>query len=488
MFKIADIILVNPHGTKFVGDYTLPLGLMQSSVYITEKYDVKILDLRVKPDWKSALLAELKKEPHFVGISTITGPNLISALQISKVVKENSKALVVWGGIHASLLPEQSVAHPLVDIVVKGEGEETFVELTDAIINKKPLKGILGVWYKENGEIKSNPDRPPVDLNKLPRVPYDMLDDIEKYIWVRDDGVRVMNYMSSRGCPQLCTFCYVASFYKSRWKQLSAEKVLDDLEYLKNRFKVGHVYINDDNYFVNLIRAKDVAQGIIDRKLDISWDVLGAHAATTIRMSDELIKLFDKSRCTGLLTGVESGSQRILDLVKKNITIQMVIDANKKFIGTGIVPTYTFISGYPTATNEELQMSVDLLFKLWKDNKNISPGNVKPFVPYPGTPLYDMAVQYGFEPPTTVEGWADVTWDNYLKMKTPWLSDKDKKMRVNLYYSTVLMNPEYMYIRNKFFKMVTTMRSPLMKFRTKKLNFTLPLELMAARTIHHGLL
>ena len=488
MFEIADIILINPHGTKFVGDYTLPLGLLQSSVYISEKYDVKILDLRVKPDWKSALLAELKKGPYFVGISTITGPNLISALQISKVVKENSKALVVWVGIHASLLPKQTVEHPLVDIVVKGEGEETFMELADAIINKKPLKGILGVWYKENGEIKSNPDRPPVDLNKLPKVPYDILDDIEKYIWVREDGVRVMNYMSSRGCPQLCTFCYVASFYKSKWKQLSAQRVLEDLEYLKNRFKIGHVYINDDNYFVNLIRAKDVAQGIIDRKLDISWDVLGAHAQTTARMSDELIKLLDKSRCTGLLTGVESGSQRILDLVKKNITVQMVIDANKKFIGTGIVPTYTFISGYPTETNEELQMSVDLLFRLWKDNKNIIPGNVKPFIPYPGTPLYDMAVQYGFEPPSTVEGWAYITWDNYMKMKTPWLSDKDKKMRVNLYYSTVLMNPEYMFIRNKFFKLVTTMMSPLMKFRTKKLNFTLPLELMAARTIHHSLL
>ena len=143
---MADIVLVNPHGTKFVGDYTLPLGLLQSSVFITEKYDVKILDLRVKQDWKAALLAELKKEPHFCGISTITGPNLISALEISRLIKENSKALVVWGGIHASLLPEQTLENPLVDIVVKGEGEETFVELADAIINKKPLKGILGVW------------------------------------------------------------------------------------------------------------------------------------------------------------------------------------------------------------------------------------------------------------------------------------------------------------------------------------------------------
>ena len=485
---MADIILINPHGTKFVGDFTLPLGLLQSSVYVSQKYDVKILDLRVKPDWKSALLAELKKEPYFVGISTMTGPNLISALQISKFVKENSKALVVWGGIHASLLPQETLQHPLVDIVVKGEGEETFMELADALINKKPLNGIKGVWYKENNIIKSNIERPPVDLNKLPNIPYDLLDDIEKYIWVREDGARVISYMSSRGCPQLCTFCYIASFYKSRWKQLDAKKVLDDFEYLKERFKVDHIYMNDDNFFVNLIRVKDIAQGIIDRKIDISWDVLGAHGATTARMTDSLVKLLDKSRCIGLLTGVESGSQRILDLVKKNITVQMVIDANKKFIGTRIVPTYSFISGYPTETNEELQMSVDLMFRLWKDNKNIIPGNIKPFVPYPGTPLYDMAIEYGFEPPTTVEGWAEITWDNYLRLKTPWLSDKDKKLRVDLYYSTVLMNPEYMFIRNRFFKAVTTMMSPLMQFRVKNLNFAFPFELNLVRTIHHNLL
>ncbi len=485
---MADIVLINPHGTKFVGDYTLPLGLLQSSVYISQKYDVKILDLRVKPNWKEVLLAELRKEPYFVGISTMTGPNLISALEISKVVKENSKALVVWGGIHASILPGETLRHPFVDIVVKGEGEETFTELAEAIINKKPLKGIKGVWYKENGEIKSNIDRPPLDLNKLPRVPYDLLEDIEKYIWQREDGVRVINYMSSRGCPQLCTFCYIASFYESKWKQLNSQIVLDDFEYLMHRFGVKHIYINDDNFFVNLIRVKEIAQGILDRKFDLSWDVLGAHAQTTVRMTDELIKLLDKSRLTGLLTGAESGSPRILNLVKKNITTQMVIDANKKFVGTGIVPTYTWISGYPTETNEELKMTVDLMFRLWKDNKNIIPGNIKPFVPYPGTPLYDMAVQYGYKPPTTVEGWAEVTWDNYMKFDTPWLTNRDKRLRVNLYYATILMNPEYMFIRNKFFKYVTTLMSPLMKLRVKNLNFTAPLELLSARTIHHNLL
>ena len=485
---MAEIILINPHGTNFVGDYSLPLGLLQSAVYITKKYDVKILDLRVKSDWRAALLAELKKEPYFVGISTMTGPNLISALEISKLVKENSKALVVWGGVHASLLPGETVQHPLVDIVVKGEGEETFLELADAIINKKPLQGIQGVWYKEDGIVQSNHDRPPIDLNKLPQVPYDLLDDIEKYIWVREDGVRVISYMSSRGCPQQCTFCYIAGFYKSRWKQLDANRVLDDFEYLIKRFNVGHIYINDDNFFVNLARARDIAQGILDRKLNISWDVLGAHAATTARMTEDFIQLLDKSRLTGLLIGAESGSPRILELIKKNITVQMLIDSNKKFIGTGIVPTYTFISGYPTETNEELKMTIELLFRLRKDNKNIISGNIKPFVPFPGTPLYDMAVEYGFEPPTSVEGWADMTWDNYMKFKTPWLTHENKKMRVNLYYSTVLMNPEYMFIRNKLFKFATTMISPLMKFRTKNLNFTFPLELMAARKIHHGLL
>ncbi|MDP7140728.1 MAG: radical SAM protein, partial [Candidatus Woesearchaeota archaeon] len=263
---------------------------------------------------------------------------------------------------------------------------------------------------------------------------------------------------------------------------------LDDFEYIIKRFKVGHIYINDDNFFVNLRRARDIAQGILDRKLDISWDVLGAHAQTTVRMDNDYIKFLDKSRLKGLLIGAESGSPRILELIKKNITVQMLIDSNKKFIGTGIVPTYTFVSGYPTETKEDLQMSVNLLFRLWKDNPNIVPGNVKPFIPYPGTPLYDMAVKYGFKSPESVEGWANITWDNYLTIKTPWLSKEDKNTRVNLYYATILMNPEYMFIKNKIFKVATTLLSPWMKYRVKKLNFTLPVEIIAARLIHHSLL
>ncbi len=483
---MADIILINPHGTKYVGDFTLPLGLLQSAVYINETYDVKLLDLRVKPNWKFALLSELKKNPHFVGISTITGPNLTSALEISKFVKENSTALVIWGGIHATLLPEDTIKHPLVDIVVKGEGEETFNELANAIIHKKPLKNILGIWYKENGKIKSNQERPPVDLNKLPQIPFDILEDIEKYVWTRPDGIRVMSYMSSRGCPQQCSFCYITDVYKSRWKPYEAERVLDDFQYMIDRFKLGHIYINDDNFFVNPKRSLAIAQGIIDRKLDISWDVLGAHAGSVVRMSKEDINLYDQSRCTGLLIGAESGSQRLHDeIINKKITPLMVIESNKKFIGTGIIPTYTFMSGFPTETKEDLKMTIELLFKLWDDNKNIIPGNIKPFIPYPGTPLYRLALEHGFKPPNTIEGWAETTWDNYVDVDIPWFTKKEKLLRANLYYSTVLMNQHYQFTQNKAFNIVTKVIGPWMRYRTKSLNFAFPLDISAARALHH---
>ena len=484
---MADIILINPHGTKFVGDYTLPLALLQSSVYINEDYDVKVLDLRVKPNWEKTLLTELKKNPKFVGVSTITGPNLRSALEISKVVKENSNALVVWGGIHSTLLPGETLRHPLVDLVVKGEGEETFKELADAITQNKPLKDIKGLWYKENGKVKANPDRPMVDLNKLPKIPFDIIDDIEKYVYINTNGERVMSYMSSRGCPQRCTFCYITGFYKSRWTWFNSERVLDDMEYMVNRFNLGHVYINDDNFLVSIKRSTDIAQGLMDRKIDISWDVLGAHSGTVIKLTQEDIKTLDKSRCQGFLIGAESGSPRIHKIIQKNITPQMIIDGNKKFIGTGIVPTYTFISGYPTETLEELKMTVNLLFKLWKDNKNIVPGTIKPFIPYPGTPMFDMAIEHGFKPPTTIEGWASTTWDNYLSLDIPWFTEKEKKIREDLYYSTVLMNPDYMFTRNKLFKIATSVLSPIMKMRAKNLNFTLPLEINMARTINHAI-
>jgi len=172
MSKETDVVLVYPKvrlDRPIWEEIRIPLGLLTIATPLDiAGYKVKIIDQRVEKYWKKILLDELKKEPICVGISSMTGPQIKYALEVSKLVKQNSNIPVVWGGVHPSLLPEQTLKNDFVDIVVQGEGEETFYELVRALKDKSTLNGIKGIWYKEDGKLKRNPPRPFIDLNQQP--------------------------------------------------------------------------------------------------------------------------------------------------------------------------------------------------------------------------------------------------------------------------------------------------------------------------------
>ncbi|GAG10755.1 unnamed protein product, partial [marine sediment metagenome] len=202
---MADAVLVNPSGYKLINDQTLPLGLLYTAIFAHKEFDIKLIDDRVESDWKSKLISELKKEPKIVGVTSLTGKQILSALEVSKIVKENSNALMLWGGIHASLLPKQTLENKYIDIIIEGEGEFTFYELMKALEKNKSLKEIKGLWYKKDGKINSNPKRPLLNLDTLPIPPYHLID-IKKYVQVRKtrDYRPSINLMTSRGCPNKC--------------------------------------------------------------------------------------------------------------------------------------------------------------------------------------------------------------------------------------------------------------------------------------------
>ncbi|GAH55929.1 unnamed protein product, partial [marine sediment metagenome] len=216
----TDVILVYPNtriGRAFWGDIFMPISLLAvAAPLVNAAHKIKIIDQRVEKNWKNLLLRYLKEEPVCVGVSCMTGPQIKYALEVSKLVRENSTAPIVWGGVHPSLLPSQSLDNDFVDIVVEGEGEETFFELFQVLNNRLPLSRVKGVWYKENGELKKNPQRPFTDLNKQPPLSYQLLD-IEKYEAV-NYGNRYFSFLTSRGCPQKCAFCYNTSFNKGQWR------------------------------------------------------------------------------------------------------------------------------------------------------------------------------------------------------------------------------------------------------------------------------
>jgi len=473
---MADAVLVNPKGFKLINDQTLPFGLLYASVYACREYEIKIIDQRIDKNWKEKLIKELEKTPLIVGVTSMTGPQILDAIEISKIAKQHN-IKVVWGGIHASLTPKQTLENPNIDFVIQGEAEITFHELLKALSGNLPLENVNGLWYKKDGQIKANPPRSDLKLDDLPMLPYHLIEDMEKYIQIKETrgNRRSINLFTSRGCPHQCTYCFNRQFNKGYWRQMNSKKVLEEIRHVVEKFRLENLFILDDNFFVNLGRTKEIAQGIIDMGLDFTWDVLGAQISTLKNVDRDYCNFLAKSRCKSLLFGIESGSPRILELIKKDIKVEEVLAVNKMLKDTGLKAYYSFMSGFPTETKEDIQMTIDLMLKLKEDNPNIEYGTVKCVVVYPGTELFEIALKCGYKQPERLEDWAHITWGNYSKLDYPWLSKERKTMLMDLYYYSLLMNPDHLYINSKLFTTVSRLYYPVAKYRVRHLNFTLPI-------------
>ena len=158
---MMDVILVQPRARlsrapiRTARHAPPPIGLLSVATPLDiAGYKVRIIDQWTEPNWEQILLAELRTRPICVGITAMTGAQIHWALKASELAKRNSDVPVVWGGVHASLLPRQTLENPYIDIVVQGEGEETFFELVRALCNRQPLDMVKGIWFKDSGQIK----------------------------------------------------------------------------------------------------------------------------------------------------------------------------------------------------------------------------------------------------------------------------------------------------------------------------------------------
>ena len=454
-----------------------------------EGYNVKILDLRLEKDWKSALTKHLDKNPLFVATSCMTGIQIRYALEASKFVKQHDKSIpIIWGGIHPTFMPEQTLENENVDIVVIDEGDLTFLDIIKTLEKGMPLKDVLGIAYKdENGKIHRNPPRPLIkDLDSLPDLPYELID-VKKYYgfdFEDDNGSITLN--TSRGCPFKCNFCYDTKMYGNTWRSYSAKRTIDMIKNIINRFGIRNIFFQDDNFATNLKRFKDIVYGIIDEKLDIKWGLLGIRLDTLKVLDDNFLRDLAKAGCVNMDSGIESGSDRILKMIKKGITVQEVIDINKKMGKHSFKAKYSFIVGYPSETEEEMMQSVKLALNLVKDNKNAyTPFFV--YAAYPGVELWDIAKQYGVDEPRKLEDWEDYDFETaYLHYK--WLDEKRIKMIKNLAFTSLFANKNIKYkISKKYLKLLFDVYQPIAKLRFKYNVYQLPLDIRFANTVANAL-
>ena len=472
---MSDIILIQPklgYIDSFIYKNTLPSALLSVARFIDKEFKVKLIDQRIDKDWKKHILKELNQNPLCIATTCMTGMPIKSTLEISKFVKGNSNIPVIWGGQHPTILPEQCLGNENIDFVVKGEGEITFYELIKTLEKNKSLKTIKGISYKKNKKIVHNPDREFADLNKFPPMPYNLIN-IKDYLTKRLN-VPSLYMETSRGCPNNCSFCYNKFFNKCQWRALNAENVIKNIKQVVDNFKIKNIYFYDDNFFVNTTRAEDIVNGIIKEKFDVMWEPQGSDINYVNRLSNKSLKLLEKSRCSRLTFGVESGSKRILNLINKKISPKNVLDLNKKLSKYNLVANYNFMSGFPTETMGDITKTTCLSLKVLEQNKNATISNILIYTPYPGTDLCPLALQQGLTQPKVLEEWINYNTDT---VNLHWLPKERKKILESLFICSLFFDnkSEELNAPNAI-RLLAKMYRPIAKTRVKNMFFKFMVE------------
>jgi radical SAM superfamily enzyme YgiQ (UPF0313 family) len=410
-------------------------------------YRVTILDQRTQIIDENLLRPLISDDLIFIGLSSMTGTQIKHALKISGIAREltNGKVPIVWGGTHPTILPEQTVSHPNVDIVVMGEGEITTMELVKALENKQSLNGIQGLCFKNGPIITLNETRPLMDVEELLPVPWHLIP-VEKYIH-RDmyvkNSVRTLDIgQTSRGCPFRCGFCSSASIRGRKWRAMSAEKSLDMIVGTVRKFNLDGLWLRDDEFYINRTRAHTIFEGMIRENLNLSFYTSGTRVDVFLQASDEELIAMKRAGAYTLKFGAESGSQRILDLMQKGITPEMTLKVNQKCKKLGIIPSFGLVIGYPTETFEDIDMTIDMAYRIKRENPDAQLETMAQFTPLPGTPSWDLAVQHGLVAPASLDGWCNWLFDDYdfAGEKLPWYNARERQWIGNISYMSILAN------------------------------------------------
>ncbi|MGC9044520.1 MAG: B12-binding domain-containing radical SAM protein, partial [Myxococcota bacterium] len=404
---MADILFIMPrigYMDSKRSSPALPLSVLSAVNLVSREYSIKILDMRISHNPVRELIEELKNKPVLVASTCWTGPMIKDVVKMLKIVKEFGDIPVVLGGVHPTLLPEQTISSPYVDFIVSGEGELALLGLVKIIKNSGSIDSIPNLYYKQNGAVKFTYSGEPLDLDKLPSLPYELID-IKRHLPLYQ-GRRSISYESSRGCPFKCKYCYQAPFNRQRVRFMSPERVIADVLNLRQKYGVEDIYFIDDNFYIDIERGIEIAKGLM--KSDITYQIQGVDIITLSKMDDKQLDLLEKSGLKRITIGIETGSMRLRKYLLKKGDIETIIEVIKRLAKRKIIVYCSFFGGYPQETLEDIRMSIDLILKLIEINPNVRISPYYIYIPFPGTELYQEIVNKGlFIEPVSFESWGE---------------------------------------------------------------------------------
>jgi len=378
------------------GSVLPPLGIsILAAVTRSNGYDTKIMDFLAEGTGLDGALEKITRErPDYVGITATTDTLNAAVAFASKIKERDSGIITLIGGAHLSAMPVETMEKfSCFDYGFVGESEDTILGFLNAFGSKRDLSQIKGLVIRKDGKsIYTGAQQPITDMDRIPFPAWDLLPDIRKYYkpaMINYKREPTTSLVTSRGCAGQCIFCD-ASVFGRRVRAYSSDYVIKAIETLMKNYGIREVCFYDDTFVAFKKRLSEICNFIIDKKLDISWS---CNARVNL-VDPDMLKLMRRAGCWQIAYGIESGSQRVLDTLKKGIKIEQIRNAIKWTKEAGISTKGFFMIGSPGETREDIDMTRRLMMGIELDDVL-----VEYFTPYPGAEVYNKISDYGtFKP------------------------------------------------------------------------------------------
>ncbi|MBI5184859.1 MAG: cobalamin B12-binding domain-containing protein [Nitrospinae bacterium] len=452
--KLNVLLMVPPREKQSVflrTQYLPPIGLAYLVSYARKKaeeenipIDFTILDSTIEGlvfDGLKKVLIDLR--PNVIGLNFYT-ENRFDALKAIQIIKNHDPNIViVAGGSHATLASDDTIRRfNGIDFIVRGEGEATFYELLKGLHGNWDFSQVAGISYKRNGQIHHNPDRPFIqDLDSVPFPAWDKLK-MDRYYgsldWYQTNEKMGMLF-TSRGCPFHCNFCSSAQAWGNRYRMRSAGNIIEEIVQLKKKFGISAFIFFDDTMTIVRKRAMEICEQISGNGLDIRWQ-------THSRIDTMDAGLMDKMRlagCAGIMFGVESGSQRIIDeVIKKRVKIEQAGEVSKLGKLSGMVNNFSYIVSHPTETMADAELTLEMIARHLEDKQTAVLNIMRT---YPGTKVEEYAIKHNLLP-------KDFAWSREMEFESGIVS---RTLKGNVpFFRDVLTWEQIFTVNSRYLKMI----------------------------------
>ena len=443
------VLILNPpayEGIKFIREgrceqrlssfqyVMVPISLPSIAAVLRKSgHEVKIVDSIVENYTEKQVKEEVEKFRPALVLVDMSTATFYGDLETIKKVKEVNGCHLTAIGTHVTSLPEDSLKTSLLDSVIRGEPEETALELANTLDNGCNLAHVKGISFKENGKVITNPARPFIkDLDSLPFPARDLIKN-EKYTMPISNRPYTL-VITSRGCPNQCIYCTAHQYYGHKLRLRSPQNIIDEIEEVVKEHGVKDITMWSDTFTLDRAFVIDICNEIKKRGLKFRWMA----NSRVDKVDPELLALMKSSGCKMLSFGVESGCQTILDNVRKKTTIEQIKKAFKWCRQAKIETIAHFVFGLPGETKETLEETLDLLKKIKPDYAQFYGA-----IPFPGTKFYELAKKRGW---LVTKDWSKFELNQNI-VSTPSLSVEELRKAKEKAFRAFYFRPAYILKR-----------------------------------------